>query len=165
MVLKATDISVRFAGLSAIDRVSVALGQGEILGLVGPNGAGKTTMVNVLSGFQRPASGAVDIFDQPAGGRPADWFSRNGVVRTFQAVRLFRGMTVSENVEVGFAAAGIGRREARRRAAALWISSDCPIGPMHRATASTMATSDVSGSRAPWPCRPSSCCSTSRRQA
>jgi branched-chain amino acid transport system ATP-binding protein len=119
MVLKATDISVRFAGVSAVDHVSLALGQGEILGLIGPNGAGKTTVVNVLSGFQKPASGSVAIFDRDAHGRAADWFSRNGVVRTFQAVRLFRGMTVAENVEVGFASLGIGRAAARRRAAGL----------------------------------------------
>jgi branched-chain amino acid transport system ATP-binding protein len=119
MTLKATDVSVRFAGVNAIDHVSVALDQGEILGLIGPNGAGKTTMVNVLSGFQKPATGSVAIFGHDAAGRPADWFSRNGVVRTFQAVRLFKGMTVAENVEVGFAALGIGRAEARRRAAEL----------------------------------------------
>ncbi|MBX9459720.1 MAG: ATP-binding cassette domain-containing protein [Rhizobium sp.] len=91
MTLKATDISVRFAGVNAIDHVSVALDQGEILGLIGPNGAGKTTMVNVLSGFQKPATGIVSISGQTAAGRPGDWFSRNGVVRTFQAVRLFQG--------------------------------------------------------------------------
>ena len=119
MTLKATDISVRFAGVNAIDHVSVALDQGEILGLIGPNGAGKTTLVNVLSGFQKAGTGSVSIFGNDAAGRPADWFSRNGVARTFQAVRLFKGMTVSENVEVGFAALGIGRMEARRRAAEL----------------------------------------------
>ncbi|MGV3549309.1 ABC transporter ATP-binding protein [Rhizobium sp.] len=119
MTLKASDVSVRFAGVNAIDHVSVALDQGEILGLIGPNGAGKTTMVNVLSGFQKPAGGAVSIFGDDAGGRPADWFSCNGVVRTFQAVRLFKGMTVSENVEVGFSTLGIGRAQARRRAAQL----------------------------------------------
>ena len=119
MTLKATDVSVRFAGVNAVDHVSVALDQGEILGLIGPNGAGKTTMVNVLSGFQKPATGSVSIFGQNAAGHPGDWFSRNGVVRTFQAVRLFKGMTVSENVEVGFAALGIGRAEARQRAAQL----------------------------------------------
>lgn len=119
MTLKASDVSVRFAGVNAIDHVSVALDQGEILGLIGPNGAGKTTMVNVLSGFQKPATGTVSIFGDDAGGRPADWFSRNGVVRTFQAVRLFKGMTVSENVEVGLAALGISRTEARRRSAEL----------------------------------------------
>lgn len=119
MTLKATDVSVRFAGVNAIDNVSIAFDQGEILGLIGPNGAGKTTMVNVLSGFQKPASGTVTLFGNDVGGQPADWFSRNGVVRTFQAVRLFRGMTVAENVEVGLAALGIGRTEARRRAAEL----------------------------------------------
>jgi branched-chain amino acid transport system ATP-binding protein len=119
MTLDATDISVRFAGLNAVDGVSLTLGEGEILGLVGPNGAGKTTLVNVLSGFQKPASGTVSVLGRQAQGRPADWFSRNGVARTFQAVRLFRGMTVAENVEVSLAALGLGRGDARRQAAAL----------------------------------------------
>ncbi|WP_176038562.1 ABC transporter ATP-binding protein [Brucella tritici] len=114
--LKAVDITVRFGGVRAIENVSVALKQGEILGLIGPNGAGKTTMVNVLSGFQQPHSGGVHISGVAGARRKADWFARNGVVRTFQAVRLFAGITLSENVEVGLASLGMGRMLARKKA-------------------------------------------------
>jgi branched-chain amino acid transport system ATP-binding protein len=119
MKLCASDITVRFAGVKAIESVSVALGRGEILGLIGPNGAGKTTMVNVLSGFQRPHIGKVEIDGADMKGRSEPWFARNGVVRTFQAVRLFRGLTVSENIEAALSSLGISRFSARRRAAEL----------------------------------------------
>ena len=117
MELKATDTTVRFGGVRAIERVSLALRQGEILGLIGPNGAGKTTMVNVLSGFQRPHHGQVSVASEQGANRPAEWFALRGVVRTFQAVRLFGGISVSENIEVGLGSRGLGRAEARRRAA------------------------------------------------
>jgi branched-chain amino acid transport system ATP-binding protein len=116
MHLDAQEVSVRFGGLVAVDRVSIRLKRGEILGLIGPNGAGKTTLVNVLSGFQRPNTGAIAIDDRDCTSLPRHGFPRAGVVRTFQAVRLFRGLTVSENVETGYVAQGLGRAEARRRA-------------------------------------------------
>jgi branched-chain amino acid transport system ATP-binding protein len=119
MTLAAEAIAVQFAGLRAIDDVSVALERGEILGLVGPNGAGKTTMVNVFSGFQMPTSGRVALSGAPVTGRDSAWMARNGVVRTFQAVRLFRGLTVGENVEAALTSLGIARFAARRRARAI----------------------------------------------
>lgn len=116
MALKAEAVSVRFGGLHAIEDVSLALEPGEIVGLIGPNGAGKTTMVNVLSGFQRPHGGAVMI-DGRAGRRLRPGaFARGGVVRTFQAVRLFPKLSVGENVEVACVSAGMGRAEARSHA-------------------------------------------------
>ena len=116
MALIATGIAVHFSGVRAVDDVSVTLGKGEILGLVGPNGAGKTTMVNVLSGFQNPTRGGVALWDETVTGRKAAWMARNGVVRTFQAVRLFRGLTVSENIEAALTSLGVGRTAARRKA-------------------------------------------------
>jgi len=117
MHLSARDVSVRFGGLVAVDQVSLQLGRGEILGLIGPNGAGKTTLVNVLSGFQRPLAGVIYVGDRDCTRLPRHGFPRAGVVRTFQAVRLFRGLSVSENVEIGYVAQGCGRSEARRRTA------------------------------------------------
>jgi branched-chain amino acid transport system ATP-binding protein len=114
--LTAASITVRFGGLTAVDEVSLTLDSGEILGLIGPNGAGKTTLVNVLSGFQRPAAGFIRIDERDCTGLPRHGFPKAGIVRTFQAVRLFKGLTVSENVEVGYAADGLGRAEARRSA-------------------------------------------------
>jgi branched-chain amino acid transport system ATP-binding protein len=119
MELRATDTTVRFGGVRAIEQVSLALKRGEILGLIGPNGAGKTTMINVLSGFQQPQAGSVMIAAETCARRPAEWFARRGVVRTFQAVRLFPGISVSENIEVGLGSFGHGRAAARRRAAEL----------------------------------------------
>ena len=116
MRLSAQEVTVRFGGLVAVDKVSIHLDRGEILGLIGPNGAGKTTLVNVLSGFQRPLAGAIVIGKRDWTRAPRHNFPRAGVVRTFQAVRLFRGLTVSENVETGYVAQGLGRAEARRRA-------------------------------------------------
>jgi branched-chain amino acid transport system ATP-binding protein len=116
MQLTAQAVSVRFGGLVAVDQVSISLQRGEILGLIGPNGAGKTTLVNVLSGFQRPQIGAIVIGDRDCTRLPRHGFPRAGVVRTFQAVRLFRGLTVSENVEIGYVGQGLSRTEARRRA-------------------------------------------------
>ena len=106
MQLQAQGVTVRFGGLVAVDEVSISLASGEIVGLIGPNGAGKTTLVNVLSGFQRPLAGAIMVGERDCTGLPRHDFPRAGVVRTFQAVRLFRGLTVSENVEIGYVVAG-----------------------------------------------------------
>src|SRR3984885_1004157 len=117
MQLQARGVTVRFGGLVAVDDVSMSLQRGEILGLIGPNGAGKTTLVNVLSGFQRPLAGGIFVGERNCTGLARHGFSHAGVVRTFQAVRLFRGLTVSENVEIGYVSRGFGRAEARRRGA------------------------------------------------
>jgi branched-chain amino acid transport system ATP-binding protein len=116
MHLAARSVTVRFGGLVAVDDVTLTLERGEILGLIGPNGAGKTTLVNVLSGFQRPRAGAILVGDADCTRLPRHALAHAGIVRTFQAVRLFKGLTVSENVETTFVAHGLRRAEARRRA-------------------------------------------------
>jgi branched-chain amino acid transport system ATP-binding protein len=116
MELSAEDVSVRFGGLAALDRVTVSLGPSEILGLIGPNGAGKTTLVNVLSGFQRPTGGRVRILGKDASRLQAHHFAIAGVARTFQAVRLFPGMSVAQNIEVSCVNIGMSRASARGRA-------------------------------------------------
>lgn len=129
MALQAHNVTVRFGALPAISGVSLSLEPGEILGLIGPNGAGKTTMVNVLTGFQAPKVGHVHLDTVPLQGRSTNWVARNGVVRTFQAVRLFRSMTVSENVETALVNGGWSRRAARARAPELLDY----LGILHRA--------------------------------
>lgn len=119
MALVTEGASVRFGGLAAIDGVSFTLEPGEIVGLIGPNGAGKTTLINVLSGFQRPSAGAVRLEGRRLVDATPDDFARAGIARTFQAVRLFKGLSVSENLEVSLAANGLSRRRARERAKAL----------------------------------------------
>jgi branched-chain amino acid transport system ATP-binding protein len=101
---------VHFEGVTALDDVTLRVAPTEILGLIGPNGAGKTTLINVLSGFQKPSRGSVMLGDRDITGYSAERRSRSGVVRTFQAVRLFGGLTVFENVQLG--AVGIGLRRA-----------------------------------------------------
>ena len=105
-----------FAGLRALDSVSLALEQGEILGLIGPNGSGKTTLINVITGLLPPTSGRVAIDSTDLTGLPAHRIARAGVARTFQSVRLFRGLTVSENAVVAGLSAGASRADARARA-------------------------------------------------
>src|SRR5271163_3366554 len=116
MPLEAQGVTVRFGGLLAVDEVSIRLDRGEILGLIGPYGAGKTTLINVLSGFQRPLAGSIVVGERDCTRLSRHRFPHAGVVRTFQAVRLFRGISVSENVEIGYVAQGLGRVQARRRA-------------------------------------------------
>jgi len=114
--LEARDVSVRFGGLAAISGVSLSIGRHEIFGLIGPNGAGKTTMVNVLTGFQKPTEGAVLLGGKGATGLVPHRLARMGLSRTFQSVRLFRDMTVLENLEVAAIGTGLSRKESLARA-------------------------------------------------
>jgi len=110
--LAVEDLSVHFEGLAALAEVSLAVKRREVFGLIGPNGAGKTTLVNCLTGFQRPSHGRVLLNGQDTAGWQPDYFRRAGVARTFQAGRLFKDMTVLENVEVTAAGLGLSRRAA-----------------------------------------------------
>ncbi len=94
-------LSRNFGGLRALDDVSLAVRDGEILGLIGPNGAGKTTLFNVVTGFLRPTAGRVRFRGEEITRWPADRVTARGVARTFQNIRLFREMPAVENVVVG----------------------------------------------------------------
>lgn len=111
-VLVVDRVSVRFGGVAALSDVSFRMRTGEVVGLVGPNGAGKTTLVNCLSGYQRPNTGTI-WFDgtDTAGWSPAR-LRRAGIARTFQAGRLFAGLTVAENIEAGLLGLGLRRKTA-----------------------------------------------------
>ncbi len=115
-LLEARHVTVRFDGIVALDRVDLSLKREEILGLIGPNGAGKTTLVNVLSGFQAPDEGRVALDGEDITGWLSFRIARRGLARTFQAVRLFRDLTVLENVELAATGMGLGRAAARQRA-------------------------------------------------
>jgi branched-chain amino acid transport system ATP-binding protein len=114
--LRAAGLSRSFEGLRALDDVSLELRRHEVVGLIGPNGAGKSTLVNVLSGFDVPSSGTVELEGRDITGWSAHQRGRAGLARTFQHSRAFRELSVRENVEV--AALGVGMRTsaARRRA-------------------------------------------------
>jgi branched-chain amino acid transport system ATP-binding protein len=99
-LLAVEGLMMRFGGLLAVNNVALTLNQGEIVSLIGPNGAGKTTVFNCLTGFYKPTGGTIKLRDQHLEGLPGQKIARMGVVRTFQHVRLFREMTVIENLLV-----------------------------------------------------------------
>ena len=100
MVLEATDISVVFGGLTAIDQVSFAIPEKSIVSLIGPNGAGKTTFFNVLTGLYKPTTGMVSFEGKDITGGQPHKIAAGGMARTFQNIRLFGLMTAEENVMV-----------------------------------------------------------------
>jgi branched-chain amino acid transport system ATP-binding protein len=100
----------------ALDDVDFELARREVVGLIGPNGAGKTTLVNILTGFDMPSSGRVELEGRDVTRWRPDRRGRNGLARTFQQGHLFRGLSVRENVEVAALGAGAWGREPRRRA-------------------------------------------------
>lgn len=117
--LIAAEVSVEFSGLRALDRVSLSISPGEIVGLIGPNGSGKTTLVNAITGQATLAGGRVLLGDEQISGlRPRD-IALRGISRSFQIVRLFNNMTVIENIEASALARGEGLRSAREKADAL----------------------------------------------
>ncbi len=115
--LQVTDLTKDFAGLRAVDGVSLAVEEGEILGLIGPNGSGKTTTINLITGLLNITSGTVHVGDLDITGWAPHRIARKGLARTFQVVRLFKDFTVRENIEVAaIAATGASRRHARETA-------------------------------------------------
>ena len=100
-LLEVRDLSVRFGGVVALDKVSFDVNAGEVVALIGPNGAGKTTLFNVITRVYRPSGGAVSLDGRPVGSIRSHHVVRHGVARTFQNVALFRSMTVLDNVLVG----------------------------------------------------------------
>jgi branched-chain amino acid transport system ATP-binding protein len=131
-LLDVRHLTKRFGGLTAVDDVSFALREGEILGLIGPNGAGKTTLVSLVSGAQRPTSGSIAFDGQPIATAPAFRRARLGIARTFQVMKPFRGLTVLDNVAVGalYGRDHVASLPAARAAAAKSLEA---VGLEHRA--------------------------------
>jgi branched-chain amino acid transport system ATP-binding protein len=100
-LLEVRELSVRFGGVVALDRVSFSVDPGEVVALIGPNGAGKTTLFNVVTRVYKPAAGAVLIDGESVMKISPHQVIRRGLARTFQNVALFRSMSVLENVLVG----------------------------------------------------------------
>jgi branched-chain amino acid transport system ATP-binding protein len=99
-LLKVRDLSKRFGGIRAVEGVTFSAMPGTILSIIGPNGAGKTTLFNCLTGFMRPTKGSILLSERELSGLSADRINRLGIARTFQNIRLFREMSVLENVMV-----------------------------------------------------------------
>ena len=100
-LLSLDHITKRFGGLTAVNRVSFAVDEGQVVGLIGPNGAGKTTVFNLITGNYRPDEGTVLFQEQAIGGLSPHRIVILGIARTFQTIRLFQNMSVVENVLAG----------------------------------------------------------------
>ncbi|SDY55667.1 ABC transporter ATP-binding protein [Halobellus clavatus] len=101
-MLEVSNVSKKFGGLTAVDNVNFEINDSEIVGLIGPNGAGKTTLFNTITGIYQPEPGGKITFDGTnLIGSDTHQIAREGVIRTFQIVRVFKGMTVLENAVAG----------------------------------------------------------------
>jgi branched-chain amino acid transport system ATP-binding protein len=101
-MIRATDLNKSFGGVRAVQNVSIAVPENSIFALIGPNGAGKSTLLNLLSGIYQPDSGKLYFEEKNLIGLPAHQRVRLGIARTFQKIRLFKQLTLLENVLAGF---------------------------------------------------------------
>jgi branched-chain amino acid transport system ATP-binding protein len=126
--LRVERVFKRFGGLLAVDNVSLAVEAGRITALIGPNGAGKTTLFSIISGFLPPSEGRVFHRGADITGMPPHLVARRGIVRTFQIVQPFAGLTVHENIAIG---AHLSRRSrADALAAAAEVASTVGLGDL-----------------------------------
>ncbi|MGH6789450.1 MAG: ABC transporter ATP-binding protein [Pseudolabrys sp.] len=127
-MLSVANVSKRFGGLLAVDQACLSAEQGQITALIGPNGAGKTTLFALVCGFLTPSAGRIVYRGEDITGQPPHRLARQGIVRTFQIVQPFAGLTVRENIAVG------AHLHVAARAAALGaaeqVANDVGLGPM-----------------------------------
>jgi branched-chain amino acid transport system ATP-binding protein len=100
VLLEVSGLTMRFGGLLAVDQVQFTVKRNEVFAIIGPNGAGKTTVFNCVGGFYKPTTGRVVMDGHDIGGQPSHRIAQQGLVRTFQNVRLFKKLTVLENLLV-----------------------------------------------------------------
>ena len=115
-LLEVRGVTKRFGGLAANADISFDAKEGEIVGIIGPNGAGKSTLFDVITGFQPPDTGQILFHNSDITGLRPDRISNLGIARTFQKLKPFPDLTVSENVIVGGFARAARMQEARDRA-------------------------------------------------
>ena len=101
IILQAKGVTIRFGGLTAVSDFNLAIRPHELVGLIGPNGAGKTTIFNMLTGVYRPTEGAIEISGVDTRGMKPYQITGLGVARTFQNIRLFKELSVLDNVKIG----------------------------------------------------------------
>ncbi|NLD51682.1 MAG: ABC transporter ATP-binding protein [Clostridiales bacterium] len=101
-VLETKNLGISFGGLKAAQDVNITLKNNEIVGLIGPNGAGKTTVFNLLTGVYQPTEGKIVLLDKEINGVSTHEITKNGIARTFQNIRLFKSMSVLDNIKVAF---------------------------------------------------------------
>lgn len=100
-MLDVRNIGISFGGLKAVDDFSIAIEKGELYGLIGPNGAGKTTVFNLLTGVYKPDNGSIQLDGQNLTGKSTMEINKAGIARTFQNIRLFKELSVLDNVKAG----------------------------------------------------------------
>ena len=100
MMLEAKNLNIAFGGLKAVDDFNISIKKGELHGLIGPNGAGKTTVFNLLTGVYKPDSGTITLDGNNIEGKSTIEINKAGIARTFQNIRLFKDMSVLDNVKV-----------------------------------------------------------------
>jgi branched-chain amino acid transport system ATP-binding protein len=135
-LLSVERITHRFGGLLAVNDVSLSAAESRITALIGPNGAGKTTLFAVISGFLKPSDGAVRYRGGNVTGEPPYQLARRGIVRTFQIVQSFAGLTVRENIMVGAHLHHRAHRAALN--AAEQVGREVGLGDMLNRPASTL---------------------------
>jgi ABC-type branched-subunit amino acid transport system ATPase component len=149
--LVASDLTVRFGGLVAVDDVSLEVPVGRLTGLIGPNGAGKTTTFAACSGLLKPTAGRVRLFGQDVTAASPSTRARLGLGRTFQRMELFDRLTVAENVALGREAPLVGRRflgslmSSRAENAEIVAATDdaierCELGPIRTSRVGPLST-------------------------
>ncbi len=117
-LLEVDNLAKHFGGLKAVDGIDFVVRRGEVHALIGPNGSGKTTCINLISGLYVPTFGGIRFLGRPIAGVRPNRIARRGMARTFQNIRLFRELTVRDNVLVGSQRAGGGEAAVRERAVA-----------------------------------------------
>jgi len=151
------EVTVRFGGIVAVDRASIAVPAGEIRGLIGPNGAGKTTLFDTITGIRAPTSGRIEFQGDDITDRPAAWRSRHGMRRTFQRQQPFGWLSVEDNVLAAMdyhkggggvlgdllGAPGRRRRERERRATAREALERCGLSALAEESAGRLPIGKV----------------------
>ena len=135
-MLQLDGVTKRFGGLTAVRSVTLEVRTGELLGIIGPNGAGKTTLFNVISGFYRPEEGRILFDGRDVTGFPAHEIARLGLTRTFQIVKPFGNLSVSDNVMIGALSRLASTRAARTEAER--VIALCGLGPHAQARAKAL---------------------------
>ncbi|MBQ3603646.1 MAG: ABC transporter ATP-binding protein [Clostridia bacterium] len=100
-LLEVKGLSINFGGLHAVDDFSIKIEKGELYGLIGPNGAGKTTFFNLITGVYKPTSGTILLDGKDITGKNTIQINKAGIARTFQNIRLFKELSVLDNVKAG----------------------------------------------------------------
>ena len=100
-LLEVKNLSISFGGLKAVDNIHINIEKGQLYGLIGPNGAGKTTIFNLLTGVYKPNAGSIVLDDVNITGKSTIEINQAGIARTFQNIRLFKDMSVLDNVKAG----------------------------------------------------------------